>query len=133
MSAILRGSPSSFAEELRRRDRRRAAFVRPEILAGPPDRIEGFLEQEASLRPYGHFLRDLIRQRSHVLGAAEERVVAEAGLLQSHPGTLYGVLTNTELPRRTVTLSDGRARRRGRKGIRARGSGTCGPSHRRRR
>ena len=86
---------------------RRVAFLRPEILAGPVEQIEQFLDAEPRLQPYAHFLSDLNRQRSHVLGAAEERIIAEAGLLRGHPGTLYGVLTNTELPRPTVTLSDG--------------------------
>jgi len=85
----------------------RAAFLHPEILAGSVEQIEQFLEQEPRLQPYAHFLRDLIRQRSHVLSTAEERIVAETGLLRGHPGTLYGVLTNTELPRPTVTLADG--------------------------
>ena len=85
----------------------RAAFLRPEILAGPLEQIEQFLEKEPRLQPYAHFLSDLIRQRPHVLGEAEERIVAETGLLRGHPGTLYGVLTNTELPRPTVTLANG--------------------------
>jgi oligoendopeptidase F len=86
---------------------RRAAFVRPEILSAPPEQVERGLEREPRLAPYAHFLRDLLRQRPHVLGASEERIVAETGLLRGHPGTLYGVLTNTELPRPTVELSDG--------------------------
>jgi oligoendopeptidase F len=86
---------------------RRQAFLRPEILAGDPARIEQFLKQAPRLAPYSHFLRDLIRQRDHVLDAGQERIIAETGLLRGHPSTLYGVLTNTELPRPTVTLENG--------------------------
>ena len=39
---------------------RRAAFLRPEILAGSAERIEQFLEEEPRLQPFAHFLRDLI-------------------------------------------------------------------------
>jgi len=86
---------------------RRQSFLRPEILAGDPERIEQFLQQEPRLAPYRHFLHDLVRQRAHVLDAPQERIVAETGLIRGHPSTLYGVLTNTELPRPTVTLESG--------------------------
>lgn len=85
----------------------RRAFLRPELLAAAPSRIEEYLAAEPRLAPYAHSLRDLARQRKHVLTPAEETLVAETGLLRGNASALYGVLTNTELPRPDVTLRDG--------------------------
>ena len=86
---------------------KRLAFLNPEILATDPQTIEAFLDAEPRLAPYAHFLRDLMRQREHVLSLAEERIIAEAGLVRRDAGSLYQVLTNAELPRPEVTLEDG--------------------------
>jgi oligoendopeptidase F len=85
----------------------RTSFLRPEILAGDPATIERFLEQEPRLEPYGHFLRDLVRQRDHVLASGEERIMAESGLIRGQPSSLYHLLSNAELPRPEVELEDG--------------------------
>jgi oligoendopeptidase F len=86
---------------------RRTSYLRPEILALDPEAVEGFLKEEPRLADYAHFLRDLMRQKSHVLGPAEERIMAETGLLTRAPNTLFQTLNNVELPRAEVTLSTG--------------------------
>lgn len=85
----------------------RTAFLRPEILAADPRRIEEFLAVEPRLAPHAFFLRDLARQRDHVLSPAEEHVIAETGLLRGNASALYGILTDDELPRPELTLSSG--------------------------
>ncbi len=84
-----------------------AAYLRPEILEADPVRIEAFIAREPRLAPHAFFLRDLVRQRSHVLTPGEERLLAEGGLVRGHPGTLYELLTNVELPRPEVRLESG--------------------------
>ncbi|HKQ62594.1 MAG TPA: oligoendopeptidase F [Candidatus Polarisedimenticolaceae bacterium] len=86
---------------------RRLAFLRPEILGLDPARIEAFLAEEPRLAPHAFFLRDLLRQRPHVLGPSEEKILAEAGLLTRAPTNLYHILHDAELPRGEVTLSTG--------------------------
>lgn len=78
---------------------RSASWLRPEILALPPGRIESFLQEDRGLLPYAQFLRELVRLRPHVLAPDEERIVAEAGLLAGGPPHLFGVLHNAEMPR----------------------------------
>jgi oligoendopeptidase F len=84
------------------------SFVRPEILALPAERIERFISEESRLAPHAFYLRDLNRQRAHVLGPAEERIMAEAGLMMQSASSLYNVLSNAELPRPEIGLRDGR-------------------------
>jgi oligoendopeptidase F len=86
---------------------RHTSFLRPELLALPPATLERFLEKERLLAPYAHFLRNLARQRAHVLEHDSERIVAEAGLLLGGPSSLFGVLHNVEIPRPEATLSTG--------------------------
>ncbi len=83
------------------------SYLRPEILEAEPATLEQFLDSEPRLAAHAHFLRDLMRQRAHVLGAGEERILAETGLLRREAGSLYGLFTNAEMPRPEVTLSTG--------------------------
>jgi len=85
----------------------RVAYLRPEILALEPALVEKFLIEEKRLAPHAFYLRDLMRQRRHVLGPAEERIVAAAGLVTRAPSALYNVLHNVDLPRKEVELSTG--------------------------
>ena len=83
------------------------SYLRPEILEMPPGRIEEFIAVEPRLAPHAFFLRDLLRQREHVLGAPEERILSQAGLLSQSAGALYNVLNNSELPRPEFVLGTG--------------------------
>ena len=82
------------------------SFIRPELLAAAPQRIEAFVAEESRLAPHRHFLRDLIRQRDHVLSPPEERILAEAGLLTRDSNALYVILNNVEIPRPELELPD---------------------------
>lgn len=86
---------------------RQTAWLRPEILALPEGAIERFVAGEPGLAAFAPFLRNLVRQKPHVLGPSEENLLAEAGLLIGGPGQLFGILHNAEMPRATVTLHDG--------------------------
>jgi oligoendopeptidase F len=83
------------------------SYLRPEILGLAPERIEEFLASEPRLEPHTFFLRDLVRQREHVLRPGEERILSYSGLLTGSAGSLYNVLHNAEMPRPSVTLENG--------------------------
>ncbi|HXV74745.1 MAG TPA: M3 family oligoendopeptidase [Candidatus Polarisedimenticolaceae bacterium] len=85
----------------------RLAYLRPEILAAEPRMIEQAIVAEPRLAPHAFFLRDLMRQRQHVLGPSEERLLSHASLMGGSADALYNVLYNAELPRPELRLSDG--------------------------
>jgi oligoendopeptidase F len=85
----------------------KTAWVAPEILAMPPGMVDRFLEQEPGLAPYAFFLKDTERQREHTLSPAEEKLLAEMGMLAAAPATVYGILANADLPFPEIVLSDG--------------------------
>ena len=86
---------------------RQTSYLRPEILAAPDGLIDRLLEEEPRLAPFGPFLRNLIRQKRHVLSPPEERLLAEAGLVLGGPSQIFGVLNNAEMPRATIQLAGG--------------------------
>lgn len=73
------------------------AFVVPEILQIPSDRIHSFLEQEDGLKLYRFALEEIIRTRDHVLSPAEEQLLAQVGELAHGPSTIFGMLNNADM------------------------------------
>jgi oligoendopeptidase F len=86
---------------------KRTSWLRPEILAGDEALLRRYLDEEPRLATFRHFIEDLLRQQEHVLSPAEERIMAEAGLVRGQASSLYSLFSNAEMPRPEVTLSDG--------------------------
>ncbi len=95
------------AEELATAFSSACSWVRPELLALDPAKVRKFVAQEPKLAPYRVFVEETLRRRPHTLGAAEEKIVAEAGELSRAGGEVHGVLTNADLPYPTIKLSTG--------------------------
>jgi oligoendopeptidase F len=86
---------------------RRTAYLRPELLALPEGAVETFLAEEPGLTPFAPYLKNLVRQREHVLTPVEESLLAEAGLVLGGSSQIFGIFNNAEMPRATVELHDG--------------------------
>jgi oligoendopeptidase F len=84
------------------------SFIRPEILAVGPEKINDFLKNEPKLAPYKPWLDDILRYLPHTLTTAEEKIAAQAGMLAGAPSDVYGIFTNADMPYPEVTLSDGK-------------------------
>ncbi|HEX3698833.1 MAG TPA: oligoendopeptidase F [Polyangia bacterium] len=95
------------AEELATAFSSACSWVRPEILTLDPAKVRKFVAQEPKLGPYRVYLEETLRRKPHTLGAAEERVAAEAGELERAGGEVHGVLSNADLPYPTIKLSTG--------------------------
>lgn len=99
------------AEELATAFSSACSWVRPEILALDPAKVRKFVTQEPKLANYRVYLEDTLRRKAHTLGAAEERVAAEAGELERAGHEVHGVLSNADLPYPTIKLSTGESTR----------------------
>ena len=84
-----------------------AAFISPEVLALGKNKVDGYLAKDKSLAIYRHSLDDILRQAPHTLDAKSENIVARFGLIGDTPDNTYTLLSTTDLPWPTVTLSDG--------------------------
>jgi oligoendopeptidase F len=76
----------------------KSAFIAPEVAAMDKTRIDAFLGREPGLEEYRMFLFDVLRTREHRLSVAEEKILAQAGLMASAPQSIYMIFANAELP-----------------------------------
>ncbi len=72
------------------------SFLTPEILSLPDETLDSYLKNPALL-PYEFFLSEIRRQKEHVLSAAEEKIIAQAGELAQAPMTIFGMLNNADI------------------------------------
>jgi oligoendopeptidase F len=84
-----------------------ASFVEPEILKIPKNKLDSFFSEEPGLKQYAQFIDDIQRRKAHTLNNEEEALVAEAGRMAGSAQNIFTVFSNADLPRPTITLSDG--------------------------
>jgi oligoendopeptidase F len=84
------------------------AFFEPEILKSDPATIDKFIAQEPRLSVYEFYLRDILRRRAHTLTDAEERLLAGSAVMANASSATYGIFSDAEFPKPSVTLSDGK-------------------------
>ena len=83
------------------------AYVTPEILAIPEDRIAAFLAGTPGLDLYRHALDEINRERPHVLSAEMEELLAQAGEVSNAPEHIYEMLNNADLKFPVVRDAEG--------------------------
>ncbi len=83
------------------------SYVNPELLAVGQEKVKAFVAQDARLRPYGHFLDDIVRFAPHTRTASEEEIIAKAGDLEGAGYEISGLFGNAEFPFPEMTRKDG--------------------------
>jgi oligoendopeptidase F len=84
------------------------AWVEPEILKIDRAKVDSFLKAEPKLRLYSMYLDDIIRRQAHTGSEAEEKLIADAGLMSGTAGDVFNIFADADFPYPTVTLSDGK-------------------------
>ena len=83
------------------------AFIEPEILSIPQEKMDNFFNEEKGLETYRQVIDNIQRTREHTLSEDKEMLIAEAGRMAGTAQDNYSVLSNADLPYPTITLSDG--------------------------
>jgi oligoendopeptidase F len=83
------------------------AYMQPEILAIGKARVDQFVAEQPKLGQYRMFFDNILRAAPHTLSPAEEKIVAQSGLMSETGDTVYSVFTGAELPFPEVTFSTG--------------------------
>ncbi|WP_429912696.1 oligoendopeptidase F [Glycocaulis sp.] len=83
------------------------AWIDPAIIALGEETVWSYFEAEAELAPFRQMVRTTLRQGEHTLSDQTERALAALSPATSASYTIYGQLANSEIPRPTITLSDG--------------------------
>jgi oligoendopeptidase F len=85
----------------------KGAYIDPEILTMDWPKVEQFIKDEPKLEVYRKQLKDLFREKEHILSEPEERIMALTGLITGVPYSTYNTFNNAEMPSAEVTLSSG--------------------------
>ncbi|MDO4775690.1 MAG: oligoendopeptidase F [Aerococcaceae bacterium] len=73
------------------------AFITPELLAIPEDKVTAFIQENERLQQYQQLLDDTLRSRPHVLSEKEELLLAQASEIFRAPYQTFGMLNNADL------------------------------------
>ncbi len=84
------------------------AFMEPEILEIPKEKIDQFFNEQPELKnDFDMYIDNIQRLRDHTLTEAEEKILASFGLIAGNQNEVYGIFNNAEKPFPKVTLSTG--------------------------
>ncbi|MCL6591347.1 MAG: oligoendopeptidase F [Firmicutes bacterium] len=72
------------------------SFMAPALVTVPTERLQAYLEQMPELQLYRHFFDEIQRQREHVLSAAEEKILADAGEVAEAAAAIFNMLDNAD-------------------------------------
>jgi len=84
------------------------AYVEPELLALEETTLRRYAADPA-LADYDRYLLQLLRDREHVLGNAEEKLLAGASALGHSPYNIYKTFSSADMKYPTFTDAEGRA------------------------
>ncbi len=84
-----------------------ASWIDPEMLSLGDDRVYSYLQNEPRLEPYRFPIEETLRSRPHVLSAEAEQILSSSSLATGTGSQVHNILTNSDLPWPTVTLSTG--------------------------
>ncbi len=73
------------------------AYMTPEILAIPQEKLDAFVAGEPKLALYRHHLDEITRVRPHVLSAEMESMLAQAAEVGAAPERIFEMLNNADL------------------------------------
>lgn len=72
------------------------SFITPEVLSLSDELLDAFIA-DPELQPYQHTLKEMKRQKPHILSKTEEALLAQVGNISQAPGTIFGMLNNADM------------------------------------
>jgi oligoendopeptidase F len=83
------------------------SFVAPALLSESEEKLEGYISGETGLAPYAFMIRDIIRQKKHVLSENEEKLLSMSADFASGARNIFTMLDNVDLKFGEVETPDG--------------------------
>ncbi len=83
------------------------AYLTPEILEIPKERVDAFLAENEELAVYRYALSDLFRRKPHFLTPREEQILAETGEIAEGPHTAFSMLNYADMKFGTIVDENG--------------------------
>lgn len=88
---------NSRAESLSVKAGEATSYIVPELLSGEDGLVQRFMDENATLNEYRHYLEEILRYKPHTLTASEEKILAQAGEVMSTPHNVFNMLSNADL------------------------------------
>jgi oligoendopeptidase F len=83
------------------------AWLRPELIAVGPERIQALVAEEPRLAPYKPRLDDVVRRAPHTLDAESERIIAETAIMANSGQAIRDIFVSADFPYPSVKLKNG--------------------------
>lgn len=83
------------------------SFVSPELLRVGSAAVEGYLDAEPRLARHAFNVRNVLRKEPHTLSDEAEAVIAGTSAMRQGPERVFAMLTSSDMPFPTITLSTG--------------------------
>lgn len=85
----------------------KVSFFTPELIAAPEEKIWAFFEEEPELEVYRFMIQGILKQKKHILSAAEESLMAQYAEITEDASTIFSMLNNADLSFGKVSGMDG--------------------------
>jgi oligoendopeptidase F len=86
---------------------RSTSWLSNEILGIGAPMIEKYIAADPGLAKHAFFLRDTVRNAPHTLTPEGERIMAATSTLRGDAQSIYGLISNADIPWPTIRLTDG--------------------------
>lgn len=83
------------------------SFFTPELLSASEETLLSYIRQEPGLEQYEFFIRDLLREKAHVLSREEENILAQMGEITGATNDIFTMLNNADIKFGKITDEDG--------------------------
>lgn len=83
------------------------SFIVPEIISIPEDKLTSYLKDDKELQVYGQFIREILRQKEHILSEKEEELLALSSEASGAPREIFTMLNNADIKFPFIKDEDG--------------------------
>ncbi len=83
------------------------SFFTPELLDASEETLLSYIKKEPGLVQYEFLIRDILREKAHVLTKAEENILAQMGEITGATNDIFTMLNNADIKFGTITDEDG--------------------------
>ena len=95
------------AETLMNEAAAQSSFFTPELLSIPEKTLMDFISEDKGLMVYEHAIKDILRQKAHVLSETEETLLAQFGEISGAAKSIFGMINNADMKFGIITDEDG--------------------------
>ncbi|MEE1038909.1 MAG: oligoendopeptidase F [Eubacterium sp.] len=83
------------------------SFFVPELLAGDSSVLLGYINEKEELKEFDFMIKDILREKDHILSKEEENVLAQMSELSSTTNNIFTMLNNADIKFGTITDENG--------------------------